>query len=151
LGGSSSGRRGRGSRGGGGGSGGGQDAGSGAPATFPPGINLPHEELAIIVANYTDLHLDGDIASGALTQIGTELLIVPPGSKDAPPEGATGTFRLWIKDGIVTKYELKLSAKTAPGGHAVKGGFSETITVELKDAGTTTVEVPDAAKKQLSS
>jgi hypothetical protein len=121
---------------------------AGLPA-LPAGINLPHEELAIIVANYTDLHSDGSIASGALTEIGVDLLLVPPGSTDTPPEDAKGTFRLWISDGMVTKYEVKISAKTAPGGRTVSGGFSETITVEFKNVGSTTFDVPDAAKHRL--
>jgi hypothetical protein len=125
------------------------DSGTGGLPGLPAGINLPHEELAIIVANYTDLHSDGSIASGGLTEIGVDLLLVPPGSNDTPPEGATGTFRLWISDGIVTKYEVKVSAKTGPGGKAVSGGFSETITVEFKNVGSTTFDVPDAAKRRL--
>jgi hypothetical protein len=127
-----------------------QDSGTGVSSRLPAGINLPHEELAIIVANYTDLHFDGDVVSGTLTQTGADLLLVPPGSSDTPPEGSSGTFRLWIKDGAVTKYELKFSAKTGPGGRAVKGGFSETITVELKDVGSTTFDVPEAAKQRLT-
>jgi len=147
-------------RGGGGGGGGGsrgskgnnanQDSGSSAPARLPGGINLPHEELAIIAANYTDLHLDADVVSGTLTESGADLILVPPGSADTPPAGATGTFRLWLKDGAVTKYEVHLSAKTAPSGRTVKGGFTETITVDLKDVGTTTFEVPAAAKQRLN-
>ncbi len=140
--------RGRGSRSGGGG--GSDNSEMGAPARFPAGINLPHEELGLMMVNYTNLHLEGEIISGTLTQIGAELLIVPPGSKDAPPEGATGTFRLWIKDGMVTKYELHLSAKTAPGGRAVRGGFSETTTVVLTDIGSTPFNVPEAAKRKLT-
>ena len=140
--------RGRGSRSGGGGGSG--DTEMGAPARFPAGINLPHEELGLIMVNYTNLHMEGEVISGTLTQIGAELLIVPPGSKDAPPEGATGTFRLWIKDGMVTKYELQLSAKTAPGGRSVRGGFSETITVVLTDIGSTPLNVPEAAKRRLT-
>lgn len=126
-----------------------QESGSGGPPGLPNGINLPHEELAIIVANYTDLHTDGAIASGSLTEIGADLLLVPPGSNDTPPENATGTFRLWISGGGVTKYEVKIAAKTGPGGRAVSGGFSETITVELKNVGSTSFEVPDAAKRRL--
>ncbi|HWA08269.1 MAG TPA: hypothetical protein VG838_02265 [Opitutaceae bacterium] len=156
LGGAGGGRRGGGGGGGGRGSrggsgrGNGDDSGGGAPARFPAGINLPHEELGLIVANYTNLHTDGDAIAGTLTQIGAELLIVPPGSKEKPPEGAAGTFRLWIKDGVVTKYELSLSARTAPGGKTARGGFSETTTVILSDVGSSHVDVPDAARRKLN-
>ncbi len=125
------------------------DSETGGLPPLPAGINLPHEELAIIVANYTDMHSDGSVATGKLTEIGVDLLLVPPGSNETPPEEATGTFQLWIKDGAVTKYEVKVSAKTGPGGRAVSGGFSETITVEFKNVGSTTFDVPDAAKRRL--
>lgn len=125
------------------------DPDTGGLLRLPAGINLPHEELGIIVANYTNLHSDGSVADGTLTEIGVDLLLVPPGSNDTPPEEGKGTFRLWIKDGMVTKYEVKLSGKTAPGGRTVSGGFAETITVEFKNVGTTTFEVPDAAKHRL--
>lgn len=140
----------RGGRGGGSRSGS-QNSAAEAPARLPSGINLPHEELAIIVANYTNLHFDGNVASGSLTESGSDLLLSPAGSAETPPAGATGTFRLWIKDGAVTKYQVHLSAKTAPGGRAVKGGFSETINVELEDVGSTKFDVPDAAKQRLTS
>jgi len=64
-----------------------------------------------------------------------------------PPEGAAGTFRLWITNGAVTKYELKLTANTAPGGRG--GSYSETRAIELSGVGSTRVEVPEAAKRRL--
>ncbi len=127
-----------------------EDSSTNTPARLSSGINLPHEELAIIVANYTDLHFDAEVVSGTLTESGADLLLLPPSSTDTPPAGAAGTFRIWIKDGAVTKYEVHLSAKTAPGGRTAKGGFSETITVELKDVGTTKFAVPAAAKQKLT-
>lgn len=157
---SPSGAGGRRSRGGSGGSGavaqrrqtgGGQSDVSPATVTpkLPDGVNLPHEELAIVAANYAEKHFDGTVVSGKLTEWGADLLLLPPGWMQAPPDNATGTFRLWIKDGAVTKYELKLTADSGPGGASIKGGLSETITVELTDVGTTTVDVPPAAKLKL--
>jgi hypothetical protein len=116
---------------------------------LPSGINLPHEQLAIVAANYAEIHLEGGVVNGKLTESAAGLLLLPPGSMQAPPEKAAGTFRLWTTDGTVTKYELKLTAATGPGGASVKGGLSETITVELTDVGTTTVEVPPAARIKL--
>jgi hypothetical protein len=133
------------------GSGGGEPDASSATASpkLPAGVNLPHEELAIVAANYAEMHFEDAVVSGKLTEWGADLLLLPPGWMQAPPDKAAGTFRLWIKDGAVTKYELKLAAETGPGGASVKGGLSETITVELTDVGTTTVDVPAAAKLKL--
>jgi hypothetical protein len=122
---------------------------SGVSPKLPAGVNLPHEELAIVAANYAEMHVEEGGVSGKLTEWGADLLIEPPGWTQSPPDKAAGTFRLWIKDGMVTKYELKLTAETGPGGAMVKGGLSETITVEITDVGTTNVKVPPAAKLKL--
>ena len=126
-----------------------------APTTpgpkLPSGVNLPHEELAIIASNYSEMHFADGVVSGTLTEWGADQLLVPPGWMQSPPDKAAGTFRLWIKDGAVTKYELKLTADTGPGGVTIKGGLAETVTVELTDVGTTTVTVPPAARLKLST
>ena len=153
----SRGKRGRGMGGGIGASGqrrgssGGESDSSSVPVSpkLPTGVNLPHEELAIIAANYAEMHTEDSGVSGKLTEWGADLLLLPPGWTQAPPDKAAGTFRLWIKDGAVTKYELKLTAESGPAGVTVKGGISETITVELADIGTTSVDVPAAAKLKL--
>jgi hypothetical protein len=116
---------------------------------LPSGVNLPHEELAIIASNYSDMHTADGVVSGTLTEWGADQLLIPPGWTQSPPDKAAGTFRLWIKDGAVTKYELKLTAETGPGGVAIKGGLAKTITVELTDVGNTQVTVPPAAKLKL--
>jgi hypothetical protein len=151
------GKRGRGASGGTGapaqrrGSGGGEPDSSSATVRpkLPSGVNLPHEELAIVAANHADMHVEDGVVNGKLTEWGADLLLQPPGWMQAPPDKAAGTFRLWIKDGAVTKYELKLTAETGPGGASIKGGLAETITVEVTDVGTTKVDVPPAAKLKL--
>ena len=126
-----------------------ESASAGRPK-LPAGVNLPHEELAIVAANYTDMKIEGDTVTGKLTDWGADLLLSPPGWTESPPDRAEGTFRLWLRDGAVTKYELKLKADNGPGGVIVSGGINETITVELTDIGTTQVDVPPAAKIKLS-
>jgi hypothetical protein len=149
-GGSRGGVGGGGSRGGGGGSGSGRGSDtSSANANVPGALNLPHEELSLIATNYTELHPEDGGVSGKLSSTGADLLFMPPGSSQRPPEGAAGTFRLWIKDGAITKYEVKLTARTAPGGRG--GSYSETRTVEISGIGSTKVEVPEAAKRRLGA
>jgi len=139
------------SRSGGGNRGADSDTAASALPRLPTGINLPHEELAIIAANYTDMHFEDGVVSGKLTQFGSDLLLAPTGSNEKAPDGSTGTFRLWIKDGAVTKYELKLSADEPPAGFGGKGKFSATITVELSDVDATVVDVPVVARQKLGS
>jgi hypothetical protein len=129
-----------------------QDSASTTPGPkLPSGVNLPHEELAIVASNYSEMHFADGVVTGTLTEWGADQLLVPPGWMQSPPDKAAGTFRLWIKDGAVTKYELKMTAETGPGGATIKGGLAKTITVELTDIGATTVTVPPAAKLKLST
>ncbi len=55
----------------------------------------------------------------------------------------------WVKDGVLAKMELHLSATVA--GRNGDREISRTTTHEFKDIGTTRVEVPEDAKKKLGS
>ena len=144
------GRRGRGRRGSSGGS---------PDGTPPPFSNLqltlsrPAEEIGIIVASHTDMTADGDTVSGTLNETGAKLLLVHPGQKEITPLTASGTFRLWIKDGVLVKYELKLTGTLAvmTNGSRREVEVHQTATTELKDVGTTTLDIPDEAKKKLGT
>ena len=57
-------------------------------------------------------------------------------------------MKFWIKDGLLTKYEFKVQGKVTIGGN--DRDVDRTSTVEIKDVGSTKVDVPDEAKKKLS-
>ena len=61
---------------------------------------------------------------------------------------AKGSVKFWVKDGVLTKYEFKVSGKMDFNGNEID--MDRTSTVEIKDVGTTKVEVPEAAKQKLS-
>ena len=69
---------------------------------------------------------------------------------DAPaPKNASGTLKVWLKDGAVAKYQTNVKG-VVPG----RDGETErnsTTTVEIKNVGGTKVTVPDAAKKKLGA
>jgi hypothetical protein len=56
--------------------------------------------------------------------------------------------KFWIKDGVLSKYEFKVTGKVSFNGN--DRDVDRTTTVEIKDVGTTKVEVSDEAKKKLS-
>ena len=60
-----------------------------------------------------------------------------------------GSAKFWIKDGVLVKYEYKLSGKMTVGQNNQEIQINRTTTVEIKDVGTTKVEVPEDAKKKL--
>lgn len=114
-------------------------------------LSRPHEELSIIVAGYTDLKVEGAIVSGTLTETGAKLLLVHPGQKEITPLQGSGTFRLWIKDGALVKYEVRLEGTLAvvAGGNRREIQVHQTAVTQLRDVGTTKFDVPAEAKKKL--
>jgi hypothetical protein len=56
--------------------------------------------------------------------------------------------KFWIQDGVLTKYEFKVTGKVNFNGN--DRDVDRTTTVEIKDVGATKVEVPDDAKKKLA-
>jgi hypothetical protein len=115
------------------------------------GVSHPHEELGIIVSTGTDLRAEGDTLSGSLTELGAQLLLVRDGQDDITPLRGAGTFTLWIRAGIVTRYQVELDGILAiKTGLAVKQvQVHQTATTIIRDVGTTTVDVPVEAKQKL--
>lgn len=66
------------------------------------------------------------------------------------PEGAKGSAKFWIKDGMLSKYQYNVQAKITVGADKREVEVDRTTTVEIKDVGTTTVKVSEEAKKKLS-
>jgi hypothetical protein len=58
-----------------------------------------------------------------------------------------GSVKFWLKDGVLAKYEFKTQGKVEFNGNEMD--VDRTTTVEIKDVGTTKVELPDDAKKKL--
>jgi hypothetical protein len=132
----------------------GESRGSGSTRAYSnlqPTLSRPHEEIAIIVAGYTDLKPEADGASGTLSETNAKLLLVHAGQKDIIPLHASGTFRLWIKDGELVRYEVKLDGKlsvtTRDGRREVD--VHQTATTTLREVNNTTFDVPEAARKKL--
>jgi hypothetical protein len=113
------------------------------------GVTHPHEELAIIVSSHAQLEVAGDIVSGTLTDIGAALLLVREGQSDVEPLVATGSFRLWLKDGTVIKYQLKLEGELLVSRWK-KVNVKLSATTHLKEIGTTRVDVPIEAREKLA-
>lgn len=126
---------------------------AGAYSNLQSSLSRPHDEIAIIVAGYTQLKAEPDGVSGALSETNAKLLLVHAGQKDLLPLAASGTFRLWLKDGALTKYEVKLQGRLAvsTGGSRREVDVRQTATTVVRDVGTTTFEVPEAAKKKLGT
>ncbi len=115
-------------------------------------ISLPHEELGVIVTSHRDLVIEGDTASGHLTEVGAQLLLVRDGQPEITPIRATGKFKLWVRAGFVTRYHLQLEGTLSvvtPRGRA-HVTVTQNSTTQIRDIGTTKVEIPPEAFAKLS-
>ena len=57
-------------------------------------------------------------------------------------------MKFWLKDGALAKYEFKVQGKVDFNGNEMD--VDRATTVEIKDVGTTKVNIPAAAKKKLT-
>lgn len=114
-------------------------------------LSRPHEEVAIIVAGASDLKVEGETIRGTLSSTAAALLLVHPGQKDLTPLRASGTVRLWIKDGALQKYETRLEGRLAVDGSFGRREVEvqQTATTTLSAVGTTKFEVAPEAQKKL--
>jgi len=127
---------------------GGGGRGFGGPAA-------PADDIATLVAATKELKsVDGAI-SGDLAEEAVALRLNPFGGRTgagggqapAAPKNAMGSVKFWLKDGALVKYEVHV--KGTVQGRNGERERDTTTTTEIKDVGTTKVEVPEAAKKKL--
>lgn len=125
------------------------------PGRFMAGMfrnyQTPAVQAAQIAADTKDLKKDGDAYSGELTEAGAKKLLSwrGRGGGDGPEiSDAKGSVKFWVKDNVLTKYEYKVTGKMTFNNNERE--VDRTTTVEIKDVGTTKVDVPEEAKKKLT-
>jgi hypothetical protein len=137
---------------GGGGGGGGFNAGAFMGRRMQS-LKAPAAEVEDLVSKAQEIKKDGDVFSGDLTEDGAKALLSAGfgrrgGQTPPPATDAKGSVKFWVKDGTLTKYESKVSGKREFNGEV--RDIVRTTTVEIKDVGTTKLDVPEEAKKKLS-
>jgi hypothetical protein len=146
---------------GGGGAGGGNGGGGGAPnPARMAGMRLrtlkaPAAEVADLVTKTKEITKTGDAYSGAFTEEAVKAMLTMGGGRGrggnaTPPtvSDAKGSLKVWIKDGVITKYQVKVSGTVTRNGN--DRDVDRTTTVEIKDIGSTKITVPDEAKSKMS-
>ena len=130
---------------------GGSDEGPRAYSNLQLGVTHPHEDLGVIVSSHETWSVDAEGVSGSLTDLGAQLLLVRDGQKEIEPRRAAGTFKLWIREGMVAKYQVQLegvlAVLTKTGRKDVE--VHQTVSTTLTNIGTTQFEVPDEARRKL--
>jgi hypothetical protein len=116
---------------------------------------LPAASLAKLAEKSKDLKAgDGGAVSGELSEEGAKEFALlgrggrPGGQTPPEPKNAKGSVQFWLKDGQVQKARLKVSATLTVNGE--DRDMARTTTWEIRDVGTTTVEIPAEAKKHLT-
>jgi len=115
-------------------------------------VSLPHDELGVIVSSHDEFKVDGEVVSGTLTDLGAQLLLVRDGQSAISPVRAAGTFKLWLRDGLVTRYQVRLEGVLSidsPAGRRDLIVHQHTDT-QIKNVGATVFDVPAEARTKLS-
>jgi hypothetical protein len=111
-------------------------------------FKAPAVQAGEIAAAAKELKKDGEVYSGDLTEEGAKNLLTFRRGGQATVSNAKGSAKFWIKDGALSKYEFKVTGTVNFNGNDMD--VDRTTTVEIKDVGTTKVDVPEEAKKKLS-
>jgi len=113
-------------------------------------FKAPAAQAADLAEHAKELKKDGDAISGELDEeIAKELLTFRGRGGDGPTvSNSKGSAKFWVKDGMLAKYEFKVQGKVTFNGN--ERDVDRTTTVEIKDVGTTKVDVPEEVKKKLS-
>lgn len=121
-------------------------------------LKAPTAEIEDLISKVKDLKKDGDAFSGELTEDGAKSLVTMGGfgrrgggggGNGPAAKNAKGSVKFWVKDGVISKYESKVQG-TVTGRDGEDRDIERSTTVELKDVGTTKIDVPEDAQKKLS-
>jgi hypothetical protein len=114
-------------------------------------IRTPAVQAAELASFAKELKKDGDAYAGELTEDGAKSLLrfrrQAAGADGPTISDAKGSVKFWLKDGALVKYEFKVKGTRSFNGNDME--VDRTTTVEVKDVGSTKVDVPDEAKKKL--
>jgi hypothetical protein len=114
-------------------------------------LKAPGPDAEEIAGKVKELKKEGEAYSGDFTEEGAKYLVtfVRGGVPGGPTvNSGKGAAKFWVKDGQLSKYEYHVEGSIKFNGE--DRDMDRTTTIEIKDVGTTKVEVPDGAKKKLS-
>lgn len=110
------------------------------------------EEAGKLVDRVKELKEADGAIGGDLTEEGAKDLLSfgrRPGGQGPETKNAKGSVKYWLKDGQISKLQVKVSGTISRNGE--DRDMNRTTTYEVKDIGTTKVEVPEEAKKKIGA
>ncbi len=90
-----------------------------------------------------ELKKEGDVFSGPLTDEGAKKQF-----RFGEPKDAKAVAKVWVKDGMLSKIEVKVDGKLEFNGNEIDA--ARTTTTEIKNVGTTKLTIPATAKSKIS-
>jgi len=116
-------------------------------------FRAPAAQVQEVVDKTKDLKKDGDAYSADLTEEGAKDLMSfagrrGGGNNQGPQiQNAKGNVKFWVKDGALAKMQYTVEGKMTFNGE--DRDVNRTTTTEIKDVGSTKVEIPADAKPKL--
>lgn len=110
-------------------------------------FKLPAAQAADLVADCADLEETNGVLASALTPDGAKKLLTFRRGGSATVSNPSGSAQFWVKDGELTKFEFHVKGDVTFNDNDVT--IDRDTTVEISDAGTTKIDVPNDAKKLL--
>ncbi len=112
----------------------------------------PATESAALSGKVKDLKEAEGVLSGDLNDEAVKELLERGARRregQDPPkiENPKGSVKFWIQGGVLTKYEINVQGKVTAGERELD--VNRTATIEIKDAGSTKLEVPAEAKQKM--
>lgn len=105
-------------------------------------MKTPAAQVIDLVGGVRELKKEGEVYSGDLTEEGVKKQF-----RFGEPKNPKGSARFWIQDGVVTKFEVKISGKIEFNGNEMDA--DRTTTTEIQEIGKTRLNVPAEASKKL--
>lgn len=116
------------------------------------GFKTPAATAEGLVAQAREIKAEAEgLYTAELTEEGAKELLAGglgrPGGQGPAVADAKGAAKFWVKDGVLVKVEQTVSGKMTFGQREVP--VDRTTTVDIKDVGSTKVEIPEEAKAKL--
>jgi hypothetical protein len=123
-----------------------------AVVRFLRSYKAPGAESAALSAKVKDLkEADGAISGDLKEEATKEFLLFGARRREGQElpkiENPKGSAKFWIQDGMLNKYEINVQGKVTAGER--ENDVNRTTTIEIKNAGTTKLELPDEAKQKM--
>ena len=124
-----------------------------AVVRFLRAYKAPARDAAALIGKLKQVKdADGALGGDLNEDAAKELLLQGARRREGqdPPKVSDpkGSAKFWIKDGALTKYEVNIQGKVTAGEREMD--INRTTTVDIKDAGSTKLEVPAEAKQKLT-